>query len=212
MRWLGLFVCGSIKSVIRARPKSSIRPLNAIRLTARAGWMPANPSQQRAIRKSRVRYRQAEAAAPSDPVTLLAIGYYCIWAKKQPQRAAVYFSRLLPRHRPDRRKHHGPERLHISGTDAHPRSQPARRGKFQMRAMQLSTFATSWRKPIPPRCAAWRWIHEKHFDDDAQTAEYVPVPARKRSTQPLVKTGKVHAASRQDGYPDKTAVYNGGFR
>ncbi|HYA16081.1 MAG TPA: hypothetical protein VEF06_01375, partial [Bryobacteraceae bacterium] len=65
-------------------------PANSTRWVDAAEALAATGDAQ----KAEYAYRQAAAAAPHDPVTLLAVGYYYL-GLKQPARAAQYFASLL---------------------------------------------------------------------------------------------------------------------
>ena len=160
--------------------------------------------------KAEYAYRQAEAVAPNDPVTLLAIGYYYL-GEKQPQRAAAYFSHLLS---VTGRTEESItvqnvfaylEQMHIRDLNLLDAAIPdARNATLYLRYLMAKTDPAAVRR-------TWRWMHEKHFDDDAVTAEYAQYLFRKKEYAAAGEDWQSHAASRRDGYPDKTAVYNGGF-
>jgi tetratricopeptide (TPR) repeat protein len=155
-------------------------------------------------------YLRAEAVAPNDPLTLLAIADY-FRTLKNPPRAAPYFSRVLALSEHDedaimiQNIFNYLELMHVRELHLLDSAIP-NTGK----AHQYLTWLMAQTDPAIVR-ATWHWMHSRHFDDDPGTVEYVRYLVAKSDYPNASADWGLHEAASHDGYPTSTLVFNGGF-
>jgi hypothetical protein len=192
------------------RPALAHDPASAFRWTKVGGMLQAAGD----LDGAKYCYRRADLLAPHDPRSLFEIGDYDISVEDSAS-AVRHFSRILAvAHREEdavivQNVFNYYEQLRVRDLGLLDAAIP---DAFSARI--YLKYLTSRVDPAHVR-SVWQWMHTKGYDDAPNTNSYLWYLFSKRQYAAAAEDWSAHLASGEhrvnDGFPAKTAIYNGGF-